>query len=296
MYFLQSTPLPALTWLIQPMEWLAMIWRPWTLDHWTLWLPSPVSLDTFWLLVILWQRSVGLMEGGVGLVQCCVNVSPFSVDIVNAITTFAVAVICPDLPVPTNGAPFVYSDTTIPRAEGSTATYTCNTGYQVTGLMMRTCTVSGWSTGDDPVCTGEGDECICANSVLIVRPSQPPVLSSPSPMEWSATVQLPPPYSREPWLHTAVLSLGTNCPHPHLLGPVSLTEHGVEMTSLVKVSCIDLLIILHTMMLIVSCGLWQSSGDLKWNTPIFCNYIWRDCHLHVQWNLCSIRKLHYLHV
>ncbi len=141
-----------------------------------------------------------------------------------------------------------------------------------------------------------GDECICANSVLIVRPSQPPVLSSPSPMEWSATVQLPPPYSREPWLHTAVLSLGTNCPHPHLLGPVSLTEHGVEMTSLVKVSCIDLLIILHTMMLIVSCGLWQSSGDLKWNTPIFCNYIWRDCHLHVQWNLCSIRKLHYLHV
>ena len=123
------------------------------------------------------------MEGGVGLVQCCVNVSPFSVDIVNAITTFAVAVICPDLPVPTNGAPFVYSDTTIPRAEGSTATYTCNTGYQVTGLMMRTCTVSGWSTGDDPVCTGEGDECICANSVLIVRPSQPPVLSSPSPME-----------------------------------------------------------------------------------------------------------------
>ena len=81
----------------------------------------------------------------------------------------SIVVICPNLPVPTNGA-VVYSDTTIPRAVGSTATYTCNTGYQMTELMVRTCSVSGWSTGGDPVCTGEGDECICADSVLIVRP------------------------------------------------------------------------------------------------------------------------------
>ncbi len=77
--------------------------------------------------------------------------------------------ICPNLPVPTNGA-VMYSDTTMPRAVDSMATYTCNPGYQVTGLMVRTCTVSGWSTGDDPVCIGEEDECICADSVLIVRP------------------------------------------------------------------------------------------------------------------------------
>ena len=82
---------------------------------------------------------------------------------------FSVAVICPDLTIPANGA-LVYSDITIPRAVGSMATYSCITGYQVTGRMMRTCRVSGWSTGDDPVCTGEGDECICADSVLIVRP------------------------------------------------------------------------------------------------------------------------------
>ena len=75
------------------------------------------------------------------------------------VTITVFAVICPDLTIPANGA-LVYSDTTIPRAEGSTATYTCTTGYQVTGLMVRTCSVSGWSTGDDPVCTGEGDECI----------------------------------------------------------------------------------------------------------------------------------------
>ncbi len=76
-----------------------------------------------------------------------------------------VAVICPDLTPPANGAPLVYSDTTIPRAVDTTAIYTCATGYQVTGLMVRTCTATGWSTGDDPVCTGEVDVCICANSV-----------------------------------------------------------------------------------------------------------------------------------
>ncbi len=64
----------------------------------------------------------------------------------------------------------MYTDNNIPRADGSTATYTCATGYQVTGLMVRTCSVSGWSTGGDPVCTGEGDECICDDSVFIVRP------------------------------------------------------------------------------------------------------------------------------
>ena len=78
------------------------------------------------------------------------------------VTITVFAVICPDLTIPANGA-LVYSDTTIPRADGSTATYSCDTGYQVTGLMVRMCSVSGWSTGDDPVCTGEGDECICAN-------------------------------------------------------------------------------------------------------------------------------------
>ncbi len=78
--------------------------------------------------------------------------------------------ICPNLRVPTNGAALVYTDNNIPRADGSTATYTCATGYQVTGLMVRTCSVSGWSTGGDPVCTGEGDECICDDSVFIVRP------------------------------------------------------------------------------------------------------------------------------
>ncbi len=102
-------------------------------------------------------------------------------------TLFSVA--CPDLPILANVG-VVYSDTT-PRAEGSTATYFCATGYLITGLTMRTCTVSGWSTGDDPVCTGKGDECICANSVLIVRPlSQLSVLSRLFPTACNSHVQL----------------------------------------------------------------------------------------------------------
>ncbi len=50
------------------------------LDHWTLWPPTPVSLDTLWLVI---PGVVGLVECGVGLKQL-VHVSLFSLDIVNA--------------------------------------------------------------------------------------------------------------------------------------------------------------------------------------------------------------------
>ncbi len=57
-----------------------------------------------------------------------------------------------DLSEPDNGD-IVYSDP-IPRDVGSTATYSCTTaGYQLVGIMERTCGASGWSsTGDDPTC------------------------------------------------------------------------------------------------------------------------------------------------
>ena len=119
--------------------------------------------------------------------------------------------------------------------------------------------------------------------------TQPSVLASLLwPMEGSATVQPPSPDFREPWLHTTVMR-GILVEAP---GPACPTECGVDHPSFVKVSCIDpLKCFLHT--IVFSCELWQSSGDLKWNEPIFCNYIWRNCHLHVQWNICSIRKLHH---
>ncbi len=65
---------------------------------------------------------------------------------------------CPDLTVPANGIINYNMRTTSPRPVDTVATYTCVTGYQMTGLMVRTCTATGWrSTGDDPVCTGEDD-------------------------------------------------------------------------------------------------------------------------------------------
>ena len=48
----------------------------------------------------------------------------------------------------------MYSDTTLPRAEGSTAAYTCNTGYNLSDNTVRMCTASGWSDSD-PICTGK---------------------------------------------------------------------------------------------------------------------------------------------
>ncbi len=100
--------------------------------------------------------------------------------------------ICPDLTIPDNGM-ISYNPTTTPRAVDTTATYSCTTGYQMTGLMVRTCTATGWSTGDDPVCTGEGgvllNSCrvctltaICpdlpalVNGVIIYNPSSSPRL------------------------------------------------------------------------------------------------------------------------
>ncbi len=103
-----------------------------------------------------------------GLIQL-VNVSPFSVDSECNIYYF-IGAVCPDLPVPANGV-ITYTPTTTPRAVDTRAVYTCTTGYQMTGLVVRMCTATGWSStgpGDDPVCTGEGDVFIVL-TVLIVR-------------------------------------------------------------------------------------------------------------------------------
>ena len=59
---------------------------------------------------------------------------------------------CPDVSTLDNGT-IVYSDPTIPRAEDSTVTYSCDTGYGLTGEAVRTCTSSGWN-GTEPRCEG----------------------------------------------------------------------------------------------------------------------------------------------
>ena len=67
---------------------------------------------------------------------------------------FTYSVICPDFIRPASGA-VTYSDPTLPRDEGSTVTFSCDTGYVLTGNSMLMCTSSGWS-GSVPVCTGTG--------------------------------------------------------------------------------------------------------------------------------------------
>ncbi len=138
-----------------------------------------------------------------------------------------IAVSCGSPPTITNGMMISSTGTTF----GETATYTCSTGYQRSGSATITCQASGsWSTA--PVCTGKTQH----EDIVSDYFSQPSVMTSLHwPMESSSTIQPPPPDCREPRLHTSVLSLGTNCPHPLLLGPVSLTEHGVDHPSLVNV-------------------------------------------------------------
>ncbi len=120
----------------------------------------------------------------------------------------------------------MYSDTTIPRAVGSMATYTCDTGFELTGTSVRRCFASGWDESE-PTCQ-RGEDCLgslYAISIIILL--YPSVISSLyQTMEGSATVQLPPPYCRELWLHTAVMR-DTECP-VDLIEIVGTVERGVE--------------------------------------------------------------------
>ena len=78
----------------------------------------------------------------------------FSDDFMSYITKcYFCSVICRNVQVPPNGV-VTYSDLTIPRAVGSTVTYSCVFGYEFSGGMPRTCSVSGWSNGGNPTCTG----------------------------------------------------------------------------------------------------------------------------------------------
>ena len=60
--------------------------------------------------------------------------------------------ICPDVSPLENGE-FAYSDSAVPRSEGSFVNYSCDTGYGLTGEKRQTCTSSGWD-GIEPRCEG----------------------------------------------------------------------------------------------------------------------------------------------
>ena len=56
-------------------------------------------------------------------------------------------VVCPPLSDPVNGA------VSVPDASfGGVATYTCNTGYDLTGAVIRSCQIDGSWSGTPPIC------------------------------------------------------------------------------------------------------------------------------------------------
>ncbi|XP_064386230.1 CUB and sushi domain-containing protein 3-like isoform X2 [Halichondria panicea] len=95
-----------------------------------------------------------------------------------SLTAPTCTVICPNLGVPTNGG-VTYSDTTIPRAMDSTATYSCVTGYDFSGTLSRTCATTGWSAliGGTPTCTAICDILtVPDNGVISYSPDTTPRL------------------------------------------------------------------------------------------------------------------------
>ena len=67
------------------------------------------------------------------------------------VTTFSISVVnCGTLTDPPNGM-VTLTNTTF----GGTATYSCNTGYTLSGDMTRMCGADGNWTGSEPNCVGE---------------------------------------------------------------------------------------------------------------------------------------------
>ena len=74
--------------------------------------------------------------------------------------TSLTAITCQSLGTFANGQIAYSPDTIAPHNFGTVATFTCNTGFRLSGDMMRTCggdgsSQSGEWSGSSPVCVGE---------------------------------------------------------------------------------------------------------------------------------------------
>ena len=180
-----SQGVPVKTSLLYKMEWSATtLYQLMATDELVLRPLTPVTLDTYcrWLEICL--VLVKLVESGVGLLQL-VNVSPFSVDIVNATLYCVCCICCSGLSRPpcTNQWSAHLQPNHHPQSCG-------HHGY----LHLYHWLPGDWTDGEDVYCHWMEHwrwSCLywwgwcvhCANSVDCKTP-QPPVMSSPSPMEW----------------------------------------------------------------------------------------------------------------
>ena len=71
-------------------------------------------------------------------------------ELVLVVDDYPLVVDCGTLTAPTNGT-ISFTTTTF----GSTATYSCNTGYTLSGGSIRTCQSDGTWSGSVPTCEGE---------------------------------------------------------------------------------------------------------------------------------------------
>ena len=92
-----------------------------------------------------------------GCVHVCVHVCG-CVYYVFGVSLFLTVVDCNALPNPTNGQVNHAAGTTF----GRTATYSCNTGYNLVGDNIHTCQAHGEWSGNPPTC-----QCMLLTSVLV---------------------------------------------------------------------------------------------------------------------------------
>ena len=99
----------------------------------------------------------------------------------------AIEVTCEDIPDPVNGQVVFDTDTTCPFDLGTTATYSCDAGFELqNGDIVRTCegdgtTETGTWSGMAPVCVGEWTELL---SLLAT-------MSSLLSHQWCSSVLIP---------------------------------------------------------------------------------------------------------
>ena len=131
---------------------LSILLDPLTADQWTLWLLTPVTLAT--LSVETQSGLVRVMDLGVGLLQL-VSVSgmDFVLFVVECIVSHTAD--CPDLLPLTNGMIMYSAGSPGNRPFLSSAVYSCNTGYTLTGGTTRFCVSGGIWSGSPPTCQGE---------------------------------------------------------------------------------------------------------------------------------------------
>ena len=72
----------------------------------------------------------------------------------NTCTIFSFLVTCTMLTAPTNGMITCSGGDNVPTV-GDTCSYTCNTGYVLSGNSMRTCGSGGNWSGTEPTCIGK---------------------------------------------------------------------------------------------------------------------------------------------